>query len=201
VAGIKAPGLPLRWVAAFYAALLAAALAWRGFADGAWPWRADAPAALELPLAGRLLLGAALGLAIARVARAVSLRSRAGRALLRELGALLGPISAGRAWLLALASGVAEEAFFRGALQPRVGWLFASVIFGAAHFVPRPGLRSWALFALLAGFALGALFDATGDLAAPAAAHVVVNGVNLAWLGRRARAGSTCGPSSFSDPS
>jgi membrane protease YdiL (CAAX protease family) len=31
---------------------------------------------------------------------------------------------------------------------------------------------------------LGALFDYTGNLLAPAIAHVLINGVNLRWLGR-----------------
>ncbi len=184
MAGIKAQGISPRLVAVFYGALLAAAVAWRGISDAALPWQAAGPPAVPLPMLARAALGAAAGYAIARLARAVSLRSGSGRALLRELGALVGPISARRAWLLAAISGLAEEAFFRGALQPQVGWLAASAIFGAAHFVPREGLRSWAVFALLAGLALGALFDATGDLLAPAIAHAVVNGVNLTWMGR-----------------
>jgi hypothetical protein len=98
---------------------------------------------------------------------------------------VLGPVSLGRAWLFAGASGLAEEAFFRGALQPRVGWLAATLIFAATHFVPAPKLRVWALFALAAGALFGGLFAWTGDLLAPVLAHVLVNALNLRWLGRQ----------------
>ena len=82
---------------------------------------------------------------------------------------------------LALASGVAEEAFFRGALQPHVGLVAASLIFGVVHFVPRREFLPWTVFAVAAGFLLGWLFDTTGNLVAPVVAHTTINAVNL-WL-------------------
>ncbi len=105
-----------------------------------------------------------------------------GRALAQRLAEILGPLSGAQVVVLALASGLAEEAFFRGALQPRVGLVIASLLFGLAHLVPRRELAPWAGFAALAGVLLGALFDYTGNLLAPAIAHVLVNGVNLRWL-------------------
>ena len=120
-------------------------------------------------------------------ARGRGYATEAGRALAGELARLLGPISLGRAWLFALASGLAEEAFFRGALQPRVGFLAATLLFAAAHFVPAAKLWGWALFALVAGALFGALFAATGDLLAPFLAHALVNGLNLRWLASRER--------------
>jgi membrane protease YdiL (CAAX protease family) len=113
-------------------------------------------------------------------------RTRAGQALAERLAGILGPLSGKSALVLALASGVAEEAFFRGALQPRVGLLAASLLFGLAHLVPRRELAPWAAGAALAGLLLGALFDHTGNLLAPALAHVLLNAVNLRWLGRAA---------------
>ena len=84
--------------------------------------------------------------------------------------------------------------FFRGALQPRVGLLPASLLFGLAHLAPRRDLALWAGFALLAGLILGALFEYTGNLLAPAIAHVLVNAVNLRWLSRISARGDALPP-------
>ena len=176
--------IPVSWVLIFYGLLGAVAVAWRLWADGALPWRA-APGTALAPLWLRLALGVAAGLALVALSRYATERTRTGRALADELSALLGPISTGRALGFALASGLAEEAFFRGALQPRVGLVAATVLFAAAHYVPRPGLRVWSLFALGAGAVFGGLYEWTGDLLAPALAHAVVNGLNLRWLARR----------------
>jgi membrane protease YdiL (CAAX protease family) len=61
----------------------------------------------------------------------------------------------------------------------------ASLIFGLVHFIPRRELLPWTGFSVAAGFLLGALFEATGNLAAPVVAHALVNGVNLTLLVRR----------------
>jgi membrane protease YdiL (CAAX protease family) len=183
------PGRPARFpvgiAVGLYALLALAAVVWRGLADAEPVWRAPGAGT---PGAGRLALhalaGAGVGLGVVVASRAWTRRSRAGRALARALAQALGPLPARSVWALALASGLAEEAFFRGALQPRTGWLAASLLFGLAHLVPRRDLAPWALFAVAAGGLFGALFEATGDLAAPVAAHVVVNGLNLRWLAR-----------------
>lgn len=112
-------------------------------------------------------------------------RTEVGRRLGRALGAIVGPLRIGHCLVLAAASGFAEEALFRGALQPEVGLVAASVLFGLAHWAPRPELRPWTLFSLAAGFGLGALYDATGNLVAPVVAHFGINAVNLRTLARR----------------
>jgi hypothetical protein len=175
--------LRVRWVLLFYGVLASLAVIWRLWADQVLPWR-SAHTAPSAPAWARLGIGIAAGLALVVVSRAWVARSSAGQRLASELGRLLGPLSWRRAWLFALASGLGEEALFRGALQPRVGLVAATLLFGAAHYVPRPGLRVWSLFALLAGALFGAMFEATGDLLAPATAHVVVNGLNLRRLAR-----------------
>jgi hypothetical protein len=176
--------LSARLVLGFYAVMGAAALVWRGLADGALPW-AEGPGSPVLPIHLRVAAGLAAGGALVAVSRIWTERSAAGRALADELSRLLGPLSLGRAWAFAAASGLAEEAFFRGALQPRLGWLGATLIFAAAHFVPTRRLWSWSVFALLAGALFGGLFAATGDLLAPLLAHALVNGLNLRWLAAR----------------
>ena len=114
-------------------------------------------------------------------------RTRFGAALARELAEALGPLTLFECMALAVLSGFAEEAFFRGALQPRLGWLAASLAFGLAHYAPRRSLLPWTGFALLAGLLLGALFAATGNLVAPIAAHIAINAVNLRRLTRALR--------------
>jgi membrane protease YdiL (CAAX protease family) len=171
---------------AFYGLVLAAAVAWRLWADGAWPW-APASGRAPWPLSARLLAGLGYGAALVVASRAWTARSAAGRRLSQELAAAVGPIGAPAALLLAAVSGLAEEAFFRGALQPRVGWLLATLLFGLAHFHPRRELRAWSVSAGLAGLGFAALFELSGDLLAPALAHGTVNAINLRWLGAQHR--------------
>jgi membrane protease YdiL (CAAX protease family) len=97
----------------------------------------------------------------------------------------LAGLRASDALLLALASGLAEEMLFRGALQPSVGIVWASLIFGACHFLPRKELALWSLYAVVMGFAFGSLYEWTGHLVAPVTAHALVNGINLPRLARR----------------
>jgi membrane protease YdiL (CAAX protease family) len=146
----------------------------------AWSW----PAALAAGLAAG---GVAIGLS-----EALTRWTRAGQLLAdrlaEHLARSLGPIGLGDAWLLALASGLAEEMFFRGAMQAELGIVMASLAFGAAHFLPRRDLVLWSVYAVAMGAGLGALYDWTGQLVAPIAAHVLVNGINLPRLSARSAA-------------
>jgi membrane protease YdiL (CAAX protease family) len=169
----------------FYAAMFAAAVLWAAlagdplfYASAAAERRGVAPL-LDLA-AGALAAGIVIFLT-----REFTRRSRWGEELARELGSLLGPLALADCLLLAAASGVAEEALFRGALQPRVGLVAASLIFGLAHFAPKRELVPWTVFSIGAGFLLGALFDATGNLLAPVVAHVLINAVNLRMIATR----------------
>lgn len=185
VARTHRPAAPERLVRlglAFYGGLWLVAFAWRRWGQGE-------PLALAGPDAEvRWLAHAALGLAAGGLVIAGSAwltgRVEAGERLARALAEALGPLRPGQAWLLALASGIAEEAFFRGALQPVAGLWLASLLFALAHFVPRRELWLWSVFSGAAGLLLGGLYEATGNLLAPTVAHVVVNGVNLNRLVR-----------------
>lgn len=178
-----APSL-LRLALVFYGALLAAALAW-AWLDGRPLLFASAEDAQRgvRPLRDAAA-GAALGLLVVLLSGWFTRATRAGERLARALAQLLGRRSLGECVALAVVSGVAEEAFFRGAMQPRLGLVATSLLFALAHFAPRRDLLPWSLFSLAAGFALGALFEATGNLVAPVVAHAVVNAINLRLLSR-----------------
>ena len=167
----------------FYAGMALLALAIAAL-RGASPIVAPGRAAAEIDWLLHPLLGALAAAVVIGVSVALSSATRWGAALERELGLVLGPLSVRSCLLLAGASGVAEELLFRGALQPWLGYVAASVLFGLAHFVPRRALLPWTAFTLVAGFGLGALYEATGNVVAPVVAHAVVNAVNLRRISR-----------------
>ncbi len=168
----------------FYGLLAAAACLWRLvwfgepilFAPGR-------QAAIDDPLRD-LVSGVAAAVLVIALSHEFTRHTQVGERLAHAMADLLGPLGRGEIAVLALTSGIAEELFFRGALQPRVGLVVASLVFGAVHFVPRREFLVWTLFSVAAGFLLGGLFEATGNLIAPVVTHVVVNGVNLTLLVR-----------------
>lgn len=186
----QGPPVPLpahrlvRLALVFYGLLLATALLWRWLGGGPLGFASDGAAARGASPLRDAAAGLAAAFVLIVLSRLWSARTRAGAALSQALAAAVAGLSTGQIGVLALASGIAEEAFFRGALQPVVGLLAASLLFGLAHLAPRRELWAWAPASALAGLALGALFEATGNLLAPALAHAAVNAVNLRWLAR-----------------
>jgi membrane protease YdiL (CAAX protease family) len=167
----------------FYGVLAAAGIVWRiGFYDEPILFASAAAQAEGLSLGRDLAIGAAAAATLIAISDWTTRKTAWGEELARSMAEALGPLSVPNAILLAFASGLAEELFFRGALQPRVGWVLASLLFGCIHFVPRREFLPWTGFAIGAGFLFGALFVWTGNLVAPVMAHVVVNGVNLPRL-------------------
>jgi uncharacterized protein len=86
---------------------------------------------------------------------------------------------------VALLSGIVEETFFRGAIQPVLGLIPTSLLFGIAHFVPRKQLLPWSACAVLAGFVMGCLFELTHNLFPAILAHSATNFVLILILNRR----------------
>jgi membrane protease YdiL (CAAX protease family) len=170
----------------FYGVLAAAGVIWRlGIYDEPILYASSAAAAEGLSWFRDGLLGLAAAAVLIGGSDWMTRKTGWGEDLARAMAAALGRLSLGDALLLALASGLAEEVFFRAALQPRVGLVVASILFGCVHFVPRREFLPWTGFAIVAGFLFGWLFVWTGNLIAPVVAHTVVNGVNLPLLVRR----------------
>ena len=162
--------------------MLALAVVARMAGSGEVPWAApDAPEWPVSPLRD-LGLGLAVGAALVAAWRGLTEWLPRGDEAARSLARSLGPLSTADARLLAVASGLAEEAFFRGALLPWVGLWGAALLFGALHFVPERAFWPWTAFAVVAGVAFGGHFLFTGHLLAPVTAHVLVNAVNLPWI-------------------
>jgi membrane protease YdiL (CAAX protease family) len=174
----------MRLALVFYGAMLAltVGIAWW---TGASIVFASEPARERGIAAADLLVGGLAAAALVALSRGVTRTTRWGDLLGRSLAELIGRRSAADCVVLGLASGVAEEALFRGLLQPWLGYVGASLVFGLAHFVPRRELWPWTGFAVVAGLVLGALFALTGNLVAPVVAHFCINAVNLRWLSKR----------------
>ena len=178
----------------FYAVLLGAAVLWAWLAgDSLFYLSAEAEVRGVRPLRD-FGLGIVAAVLVILLSDQLTRRTRAGEDLARALAQHLGRLSLAECVLLAAVSGVAEEAFFRGALQPRIGLVAAALVFGIAHFVPRRELAPWAVFALAAGLLLGILFESTGNLVAPAVAHALINAVNLRLLSVRYAPSAEAGP-------
>ena len=185
--GAERPQRELPWVriaAAIYLPMAAIGAAWIAWREGSgelatrlWHGTAIAP-----PLATGIGVGA--GLAVVGAGRLASGRWRAVQRLELSLARLLGPVPNQACILLALLSGFGEEVLFRGALLPEVGLPLSAVIFGLLHWPMERDLIAWTPFAFAAGLLFGALYLWTGSIVAPAVAHAVINGINMAYLRR-----------------
>lgn len=71
--------------------------------------------------------------------------------------------------LIAASAGIGEEVLFRGALQPRLGLLVASLLFGLLHAVT----PTYVIIATLLGAFMGWLQNWSGNLWTPIVCHAV----------------------------
>ena len=184
--GSPEPGAPwVVWAVAFYGLLAAVGIGWNTWAGTPWAFLSEAAAEAGVRWGRDSALGLVTAAAVIGLSHWVTTRTGWGETMARELGRVLGALSWRDALLLAAASGFAEEAFFRGALQPRLGWGLTSLVFGLAHVPPSRALLPWTGFAVLAGGLLGGLYVATGNLVAPVVAHAGINAINLRLLSVR----------------
>lgn len=165
----------------------------------AWIYWQGGTDALASRLVGRdpleeIALGTAVGLGVVILARLLVRAFAKAQRLEDAFCRLLGPLPWRTILLLAIASSVGEELFFRGALQPKIGIVLTSIIFGLLHLPMEKDLLPWPLFAILMGFLLGFLYDETGAVIAPATTHFLVNLLNIAIISGRARSLPTPAP-------
>jgi len=82
---------------------------------------------------------------------------------------------------LSAAAGVGEELLFRGAVQPELGLVAASVLFGLVH-IGGADMIAFGVWAAAVGALLGWLASATGGLLAPMTAHAVYDALVLVYI-------------------
>jgi len=100
------------------------------------------------------------------------------------IGTSLVQLSAWEILLLAASAGVGEEILFRGVLQPTLGIVTTSVLFGMLHWLS----TTYFVLASLMGFYCGWLFEVTGDnLLAPITVHWLYDAVALFLFQHRVR--------------
>ncbi|MCS6913206.1 MAG: CPBP family intramembrane metalloprotease [Myxococcota bacterium] len=144
-----------------------------------------------------LAIGTAVGLLLVLLTRILQDRYAWARVLHNEFRELLGPLDQREILLLAAASAIGEECFFRGALLPQlasllpglVGVVFgvvgSSALFALLHIGPGARFLPWTLSSLGVGVLLGTLYVGIGDLVAPIAIHFTINLLNLQDIVRR----------------
>jgi hypothetical protein len=140
------------------------------------------------PLIGGIILGGAAGVAfgmgISWLTRFSVYRFTWSRTLHTEFRGLFGPLRSRDILAFAVLSAVAEEMFFRGALQPMLGIIPTSLIFGVLHIAPSRKFIPWPFQAFAMGLAFGGLYWLSGDLSAPIMAHFTINYQNLHFINR-----------------
>lgn len=170
-----------------YVPLALVALAWAWLDGHRLAWSLDAhwlTASYPVRLALSLALGLGLALLVVAATPALIKRTAWARALHAELKEIISPLSPAEITLLALASGLGEELFFRGALQPVLGLLLTSLIFGALHVGPKKVFLAWTFWAFVMGLLFGLIFELTGVLWGPVLAHVGINQRNMTFIRR-----------------
>jgi membrane protease YdiL (CAAX protease family) len=143
------------------------------------PWLAlPAPIALGASVTAGLLLT----VATTRLTRVLVGQTTWARALHVEFRHLLGPMTRSTMVVFALGSGLGEELLFRGALQPTLGLVATSLLFGLVHLGPNRRFWPWTAWATAMGFLLGAIHEVTGHLAGAVLAHALINFLNLRFI-------------------
>lgn len=145
---------------------------WRGHSPHWFAWE-------KLPR--DLLLGVVVGVVIVWLSRVAAVVP-SYRRLLVDLAGLTRGLSWPDVIVCALFSSVGEELLFRGLLQPELGLLWATLLFGLIHFGQQRHWLWWTAFACVVGLGFGLLASMLGTLVAPVVAHFVVNLLNLRYL-------------------
>ena len=154
-----------------------------------WTWVADLPLVFST-----ISIGAALGAGILTAAGFSLLNYY----LLRHAPEVLGVCSLRQIHLevfcplfarvgvleiagISLAAGLGEELLFRGVLQPELGLIPASVLFGLLHIGGGRQI-AFGVWAAICGGGLGILAQATGGWFAPTVAHVLYDAAALTYI-------------------
>lgn len=165
-------------------ALMLAGLLWVLARDLPFTWSDASRVSLTAATAIGLLTAAALAAIQFVLLRIVPERGpvRALRRLYREL---LYPLFRASTPIeivvISVLAGVGEEVLFRGAMQPELGLIITSLVFGLFHVGGRLTV-ALGIWAACTGALLGWLAIATGGLLAPIVAHMIYDALAISYL-------------------
>ncbi|MEW6096838.1 MAG: CPBP family intramembrane glutamic endopeptidase [bacterium] len=98
---------------------------------------------------------------------------------------IFGPLNYLGIFYVSCIAGISEELFFRGGLQPLIGIIPTSVIFGLLHMGFYKKLLPYGLYAFGLSLVFGYLFLIIGDLYACILCHFMINfALGVLWKGR-----------------
>jgi len=131
-----------------------------------------------------LALGAVSGIFVSMVLIFLSKRVSRLEKIVEEVKILFEGFQKRDILMICAISSLCEESFFRGILQPLLGIVLSSLIFGIAH-IPRNRIFAlWTIEATLLGFWFGFIYEVTGNLAGPIAGHFIINYLNISYIVR-----------------
>jgi membrane protease YdiL (CAAX protease family) len=132
-----------------------------------------------------LFVGLVMGGLVAAGSQLAALRFDWVSRMAAGLAGQVGGLSPGVTLTMAALSAIGEEWVFRGVLQPGLGFVPATVLFGVVHIPIDRDLRPWPFLAMTIGGIMGGLYWWFEGLVAPIAMHFAINALNLRWLASR----------------
>ncbi len=129
-------------------------------------------------------LGVCIGLLVVLLSWVLTKFTKVFQELVEALNDLIGPLTMLEIFFIAAFSSIAEEFFFRGLMQEKLGIVIASVLFGLLHSGPGKKFLPWTIFALVMGALLGGVYEWRQNLMVPIVIHFVANFVNLILMQR-----------------
>lgn len=129
-------------------------------------------------------VGLAFGLAMVFLSRLAVHSMEWARVLHREFHAVVHELSSKEIFLLAAASSVSEELFFRGAMLPAIGLWGSSALFALMHLRAQRRFLPWTVMSFIMGLAMGLMHMKLGNLGAPIVAHFTINLLNLNYIAK-----------------
>lgn len=129
-------------------------------------------------------VGVVIGLLVVFLSWILTKFTKIFQELVEGLNDLIGPLTMLEIFFIAAFSSIAEEFFFRGLMQEKLGIVIATVLFGLLHSGPGKKFLPWTIFALVTGALLGGVYEWRQNLITPIMVHFIANFVNLILMQR-----------------